>query len=251
MKILLTNDDSHDSPLFLLAIEMLQDLGEVTIVVPAEEQSWKGKSMTRFGSLYVDHIDIHGYSAFSVTGTPADCTNLGIYNLMSERPDFVVSGINLGLNTGMGFALSSGTIGACFEANIAGIPALAISQHMAREDFVQWNAERSFSNESIERHREMTTKIFPKVWKDYVLDKDPDPVTWNVNLPMELKGEEIVRTRLGRTFYKQCFSERGDQYFHNLTGFTVDHEPDTDQFIVQQGKVSITRLDMADIGQNI
>ena len=251
MKILLTNDDSHDSPLFLLAIEILQDLGEVTIVVPAEEQSWKGKSMTRFGSLYVDHIDIHGYSAFSVTGTPADCANLGIYNLMSERPDFVVSGINLGLNTGMSFVLSSGTLGACFEANIAGIPALAVSQHMAREDFAQWHTERSFGNESIERYRELTTKIFPKVWKDYVLDKDPDPVTWNVNLPIELRGEEIVRTRLGRTFYKQCFSERGDQYYHHLTSFTVDQEPDTDQFIIQQGKVSITRLDIADIGQNM
>ena len=251
MKILLTNDDSHDSPLFLLAIEILQDLGDVTIVVPAEEQSWKGKSMTRFGSLYVDHIDIHGYPAYSVTGTPADCANLGIYNLMPELPDLVVSGINLGLNTGMGFVLASGTLGACFEANIAGIPALAISQHMAREDFIQWNSERSFSEGSIERHKEMTKKIFPGLWQEFVLDEAAAAVTWNVNLPMLLSSDEIVRTRLGKTVYKQCFSKRGDQYYHNLSDFSVDQEPDTDQLVVQQGKVSVTRLDMADIGQLI
>ena len=68
MRILLTNDDSHDSPLFLLAIELLKDLGELTVVVPAEEQSWKGKSMTRFGVLYADRIDLHGTMAWSVSG---------------------------------------------------------------------------------------------------------------------------------------------------------------------------------------
>ena len=57
MRILLTNDDSHDSPLFLLAIRILRGLGDLTVVVPAQEQSWKGKSMTRFGELYVDRIE--------------------------------------------------------------------------------------------------------------------------------------------------------------------------------------------------
>jgi broad specificity polyphosphatase/5'/3'-nucleotidase SurE len=68
---------------------------------------------------------------------------------------------------------------------------------------------------------------------------------------MVLSSDEIVRTRLGKTFYKQCFSKRGDQYYHNLSDFSVDQEPDTDQLVVQQGKVSVTRLDMADIGQLI
>jgi 5'/3'-nucleotidase SurE len=63
MRILLTNDDSHDSPLFLLAISLLQELGELTIVVPAQEQSWKGKAMTRFSDLYADRIDLHGTPA--------------------------------------------------------------------------------------------------------------------------------------------------------------------------------------------
>ena len=59
-----------------------------------------------------------------MTGTPADCVNLGIYNLLESKPDIVVSGVNLGFNTGLGFLLASGTVGACFEANIAGLPGL-------------------------------------------------------------------------------------------------------------------------------
>ena len=62
-RILLTNDDSHDSPLFLLAIRSLAQFGELEIVVPATEQSWKGKSMTRYGALYAERIDLHGTPA--------------------------------------------------------------------------------------------------------------------------------------------------------------------------------------------
>ena len=143
-RILLTNDDSHDSPLFHFAIEALRKLGELHIAVPATEQSWKGKSMTRYGPLYAEKIAIHDYPAWSVTGTPADCVNLALYNLLDERPDIVVSGINIGKNVGLGFVFASGTVGACLEANIAGLPALALSQELTREDFQHWDQNRAF-----------------------------------------------------------------------------------------------------------
>ena len=140
MHILLTNDDSHDSPLFLIAIELLKQYGELTIVVPAEEQR---RGLVARG-LYVDKIDLHGTPAYSVTGTPADCVNLALYNLMEAKPDIVVSGVNLGFNTGLGFLLASGTVGACLEANIAGLPGLALSQEISFEDHREWDASRSF-----------------------------------------------------------------------------------------------------------
>lgn len=251
MNILLTNDDSHDSPLFLHAIELLRGFGDITVVVPAEEQSWKGKSMTRFGELYVDQIDIHGTLAFSVTGTPADCVNLAIYNLMDARPDIVVSGINLGINTGLGFVLSSGTLGACFEANVAGIPGLALSQELSADEFHQWNEDRRFSEESIADLRNIAEKTVPIVWKEYVVDRNLDATTWNVNLPCNLHGQLIVRTRLGQTFYNRCFSQRGDQYFHDLARFSVDPADDTDEAVVRSGHVSVTEIDLTGIGQAI
>ena len=36
MKILLTNDDSLDSPLFRFAVDYFLDMGEVKVVVPME-----------------------------------------------------------------------------------------------------------------------------------------------------------------------------------------------------------------------
>ena len=250
MRILLTNDDSHDSPLFLLAIQVLKDLGELTIVVPGQEQSWKGKSMTRFGELYVDRIDLHGTPAWSVSGTPADCVNIGIYNLMDEPPDIVVSGINIGINTGLGFFMASGTLGACFEANIARIPAIALSQAMNFEDHRNWYTERRFSEEALERMTGSVSRVFPKIWQDYALQTD-SPITWSFNLPDHTGDLQIIRTRLGQTYYQQCYSQRGDQYYHDLQRFPIDESPDSDQAVVFGGHVSVTRIDLAEIGQNM
>jgi 5'-nucleotidase len=103
----------------------LRTMGNLTIVVPEEEQSWTGQSISRFRYLYLDTVMLRDGQAYCVDGTPADCINLGIYHVLQQKPDLVGSGINIGINAGLGFALSSGTIGACLEANIAGIPAIA------------------------------------------------------------------------------------------------------------------------------
>lgn len=250
MRILLTNDDSHDSPLFLLAIRILREFGDLDIVVPAQEQSWKGKSMTRFGELYVDRIDLHGTPAWSVTGTPADCVNLAIYNLMERAPDIVVSGINIGTNTGLGFFMASGTLGACFEANIARLPAIALSQAMTREDFMAWFNTRTLPEVSLARMEAATRSLLPVIWHDYAL-RMREPVTWSFNFPDPPLHPHIVEARLGHTYYRQCFSRRGDQYYHSLQSVDIDHDPGTDQAVVAAGNVSATRIDIREIGQRL
>jgi 5'-nucleotidase len=248
MRILLTNDDSHDSPLFLLAISVLEHLGDLSVVVPAQEQSWQGKSMTRFGELYVDRIDLHGRPAWSVSGTPADCVNLAIYNLMETPPDIVVSGINIGINTGLGFFMASGTLGACFEANIARIPAIALSQAMSHEDHRTWYTERRFSEQALSRMTTSVENVFPRIWQEYALHMTT-PITWSFNLPDHTGDLEIRRTRLGQTYYRRCFSQRGDQYYHDLQRFEIDQTQDSDQAVVADGHVSATRIDLSEIGQ--
>ena len=55
MHILLTNDDSYDSPLFHILYDVLKQQGHnLTCIMPATEQSWKSKSMTRFGKLKLE-----------------------------------------------------------------------------------------------------------------------------------------------------------------------------------------------------
>lgn len=251
-RILLTNDDSHDSPLFFNAIDALAKLGDLSVAVPAEEQSWKGKSMTRFGPLYAQEIDIHGFPAWSITGTPADCVNLALYNLLDERPDFVVSGINIGKNVGLGFVLASGTVGACLEANIAGLPALALSQELAPDDFRYWSDKRAFRDETKHYMEALSARLIPIVWEEVVLPHDDEPITWNVNFPLtDTVRPEIVPTRLGHTWYEGCFAKRGDQYHHALQRADIDADEDTDDVVLQSGRVSLTRLDLRTFGQQI
>lgn len=251
-RILLTNDDSHDSPLFHYTIAALNDIGEVDVVVPAEEQSWKGKAMTRHGPLYADRIDLHGTPAWSVTGTPADCVNLAIHNLLGARPDIVVSGTNIGKNVGLGFIFASGTVGACLEANIAGLPALALSQELAPHHFRQWMAERSFLPETVAELRALLTRLIPLVWDKLGLAGHVPATTWNVNFPAVALDEiAIVKTRIGHTTYEQCFTQKGDQFHHDLSNAHIDESPDTDNFVVRGGNVSATEIDMRVLGQRI
>jgi 5'-nucleotidase len=252
LRILLTNDDSHDSPLFHFAIDALKQLGELQIAVPASEQSWKGKAMTRFGNLYAERTEIHGAPAWSISGTPADCVNLAVYNLLDEKPDLVVSGTNIGKNTGLSFMFSSGTVGACLEANIAGIPALALSQELKPEQFFQWGEERRFDEDTTARLQNISARFIPQVWKTLDIAKMTDTVTWNVNFPLsDSVSTQIIKTRLGHTFYSGCFKQRGDQYYHDLRTVDVDPQPDTDEIVVQAGNISATLLNLKDFGQKI
>ena len=252
LKILLTNDDSHDSPLFHFTIEALRLIGDVEVVVPAEEQSWKGKAMTRVGALYTDRIDLHGTPAWSVTGTPADCVNLAIHNLLDEPPDIVVSGTNIGKNVGIGFIFASGTVGACLEANIAGLPALALSQELTPTHFQQWMVSRSFTPDLTAELRAGLLRLIPDVWQNLGIRADAPATTWNVNFPSVVTDAvSIIRARIGHTFYERCFTRKGDQYHHNLTDIQVDEAADTDDCVVRAGNVSATEIDIRVLGQTV
>lgn len=252
LKILLTNDDSHDSPLFHQTIEVLASIGKVEIVVPASEQSWKGKAMTRVGPLYADRIDLQGSPAWSITGTPADCVNIAIHNLLAERPDIIVSGTNIGKNVGTGFIFSSGTVGACFEANIAGLPALALSQELAPSQFRQWMETRSFLPDTAAEIRLGLERMIPLVWRDYFLRSERQATTWNINFPAVYSDDvQIVNSRIGHTFYDRCFTQSGDRFHHDLSLTDVDQSPDTDDCVIRAGNISATEIDIRALGQGI
>jgi 5'-nucleotidase len=252
MEILLTNDDSHDSPLFHFAIEKMREFGNLTVVVPTEEQSWKGKSITRYGDLVPGEISVPGGSAHTLNGTPADCVNYGIYHLFKNKPDLVVSGINMGRNTGVSFAFSSGTIGACLEGNIAGIPGIALSQVLAPEVFQYWIAHRALPETELDRIRRQSGVIVNKVMARYRENEAfrEDRVTWNLNMPFQTaKDWEIKNTFLGHSVYGSCFRKEGEVFRHNLEDRTPDIQEGSDVSTTEAGHVSLTRLDMFLFGQ--
>jgi len=123
MHIMVTNDDGIHAPGILALASALGALGTVTVVAPDRERSAAGHSLTLHSPLRVFELR-KGF--FAVDGTPTDCVNMGIHSLLTERPDLVVSGINHGANLGDDVTYS-GTVAAAMEANLMGIPAIAVS----------------------------------------------------------------------------------------------------------------------------
>jgi 5'/3'-nucleotidase SurE len=127
MRILVTNDDGILAPGILALRRAVADMGEVTVVAPVAPQSAVGHSITLTDPIRVHRVPLgDGVIGCGVQGRPADCVKLAILELMPERPDLVVSGVNLGANTGIN-VLYSGTVAAAVEGAFFGVPAVAVS----------------------------------------------------------------------------------------------------------------------------
>jgi 5'-nucleotidase len=131
-RILVTNDDGYFSPGIKALAEALHPLGEVTIVAPQTEASAVGHALTLRRPLRLEPV---GERIYAVDGTPTDCVNLGLNEVLGGRVDLVVSGINLGLNIGDDVTYS-GTVAGALEGALLGIQAMAVSLEFTRQ---AWN----------------------------------------------------------------------------------------------------------------
>ncbi|HEX6254270.1 MAG TPA: 5'/3'-nucleotidase SurE [Euzebyales bacterium] len=141
--MLLTNDDGVDSPALVPLARTLAGRGDVTVVVPDRQRSWIGKALSRTGEVALATTRRGDVPITTCTGYPADATQLGVHQVCDERPDVLVSGINLGLNHGSAFPLSSGTVGAAIEGWITGVPAIAFSTGVDGDGYRAWRPQIS------------------------------------------------------------------------------------------------------------
>jgi 5'-nucleotidase len=129
-RILVTNDDGiHSAGLTTLA-HALGRLGEVWIVAPDRERTAVAHAVTLHKPLRVHEM---AKRVYAVNGTPVDCVNLALLNILPKRPHLLVSGINKGVNLGDD-VLYSGTVSAAVEGTILGVPSMAVSQE-GRDQF--------------------------------------------------------------------------------------------------------------------
>ena len=180
MKILITNDDSIHAPGIELLAKVAMEFGEVTVVAPAQQCSAMSQRLTIHGPLKVEKVEdfpVAEAAAYQVSGTPADCVKVGLNYVMTEKPDYVFSGINDGYNVGYDISYS-GTLGAAFEAVKNGVPAMAFSS--AKND---WLA-------TAECH------LVPIIRELLEAEYEPGTV-WNVNFPARVPEDtiEILRER--------------------------------------------------------
>jgi 5'-nucleotidase len=147
-QILLSNDDGIQSPGLWAAAEALSKLGFVTVAAPREQASGAGRSLppSSDGTIKSTLLNIGNqqWTTYAVGGTPAQAVLHAIMEIMPQKPDLVVSGINYGENMGTSITIS-GTVGAALEGAAFGIPALAVSLQITDESYLDYSLKVDFS----------------------------------------------------------------------------------------------------------
>jgi len=223
--ILITNDDGITAPGILALEQSLAALGEVTVVAPDREMSATSQSITLHTPLRIHRIDDRHYA---VNGTPTDCVILALYQILTERPDLVVSGINPGGNIGEN-VVYSGTVGGANEGAVHGVPSFAIS--LASRQDLDFSAAAAFA-------AQLATRI---------LEEGLEPgVCLNVNVPRgDVRGVRVPRQsqKISQNMVLEQIDPRGRPHYWldetvDLTGI----EPDSDYGAILAHEISVTPL---------
>lgn len=228
MKILVTNDDGIASAGVHALAEALRSLGEVWIVAPDRERTAVGHALTLHKPLRINRVERR---VFTVNGTPTDCVNLALTQLLRGKPALVVSGINRGVNLGDDVTYS-GTVSAALEGTILGVPSIAVSQ------------------EGKERFRfPVAAEYAARVARAVLEHGLPEETLLNVNVPDRPKraitGVQV--TSLSRRRFENPIIEKVDPHgrkYYWIAGTRIawDRSKGSDHEAVRRGMVSITPI---------
>lgn len=238
LHILVANDDGIDAPGIYALAERLQKDYHITMVAPSMQRSASSHSITISNHLTVRKHSILGlnFKAYSVDGTPADCVRLALGQLVEDKVDLVVSGINRGYNLGMDI-LYSGTVSAAVEAAIYKVPSIAVSTDQF-DQIQEYSTAADYA------------AILVKMAIEHGLKND---VVLNLNVP-PLKNEEIKGIkvcRMGNMVYGNYFIKRQsdenlkeeETAIFDIMGSTYEPEAeDMDTFYIKEGYATITPL---------
>jgi 5'-nucleotidase len=235
VRILLTNDDGVYAPGLRALRAELRQLGEVAVVAPVGEQSAVGHSITLLTPLVVQEVldENHRPMGWAVEGRPADCVKLALLELLPQKPDLVVSGLNAGSNAGIN-VLYSGTVAAAAEGAFFQIPSIAVSLEYTKPkplDFPQAAALARRVIEQILAHR------------------PPPGALFNVNIPSLEKGPiagiRVVPQNLAphHESYDRRIDPRGRVYFWNNPDYGCpEPHPDSDVNALAERFITVTPL---------
>lgn len=231
LNILVTNDDGISAKGIRFLIDAVKEFGNITVVAPEGPQSAKSHSITQATTVsYKKIVTSQNYSEYSCSGTPVDCVKIAIHEILKQKPDLIVSGINHGSNTSVS-VIYSGTMAAAVEAGLNGIPGIGFS-------VCSYDTEADFS---------AALPYVKKIINEVITNGLPQGTALNVNFPdlekFKLKGIKIARGVKGT--WKEKFLSASNPYNKNvfwISGEFINFEPeakDTDEYAVNNGYVSV------------
>ncbi len=233
MRILLTNDDGILAPGLAALYDAACEFGEVVVAAPETPQSAMGHAITISTPMTARRVHVHDkFHGWSIDGRPADCVKLAMRELLDERPDLVLSGVNAGSNTGVN-VIYSGTVAGAVEGAFFGLPAIAFSQRLSKEmDFGKSSA---------------VVRALLKVLLDDLAALDG--LCLNVNIPALdaglPRGVHVCPQALLPMQEKYRYDRRADgERLYWLDGYEPDATecPETDHCAMLDGFVSVTPL---------
>ncbi|HNX53550.1 MAG TPA: 5'/3'-nucleotidase SurE [Pontiellaceae bacterium] len=233
MRILICNDDGIHAPGISVLHDAVKEFGERCVIAPDVERSAAGHAITLADPIKSTPVDKNGeFFGHAIGGTPADCIKLAVCAILKDTPpDLVLSGVNLGSNTGIS-VIYSGTVSAATEGVVLGIPGVAFS--LCSYTDPEW---------------EMAGRVAREITQKIIETPMPRGVLLNVNMPNlpyeQLKGIKI--TRMGRSRFIEKFHKRLDprgRTYYWLDGEleVQDDGDDIDIHAVRDGYVSITPI---------
>jgi 5'-nucleotidase len=242
--ILVTNDDGYKSVGFVTLVKELSKDHMVTAVVPDRGRSWIGKAITTKKELKIKKVVYDGVEMFLLNGTPADCVQIGLYDIVPVRPKMIISGINIGLNIGKARTLSSGTIGAAIEGSIDGVRSLAsslsipVSFREKKTDFYTPKNKHLFENAA-----KITSKVVSIIMKNSFRDVD----LFSLNIPFDAtESTPLEITTLFSTRYGRLFHKTGTKLVHRTPPILFkDMEEKSDLKALSEGKISLTPMNIS------
>lgn len=197
MNILVTNDDGYTEGVKAI-IEVAKKHGKVTAILPNRQRSAVSTALTLHKPLRLQKIE---RDIFEINGTPADAVLFSIHSREFEKPDLIISGVNWGDNAALSSLICSGTVGACWQALLEGIPAISFSMYKTTKD---WRDKAAWGDaKKLKKHlgtvlKELKTKVKPEVF-------------YNVNLPDDLSAPKIIFTnKMQKLRYKTIVTKRFD-----------------------------------------
>lgn len=230
MNILISNDDGVFAQGILAAKQAVEDLADVTVVAPDENNSSIGRRISLFKHLKISSFELEdGSSAYSVSGTPADSVIVGVDYIMKEKPDLIITGINHGVNISYDIT-SSGTVGAALEAVSLGIPAIAVSLFMdpktsfKQDENGEWYVDYDFTVAKKVLH-ELVLKIKNKGFPEGV-------DLFNLNVPSNCDSEEIKITHLSNKMLDKDVIDNTNEEKEEIFNYPLDENQDSDDLIM-------------------
>lgn len=230
MNILISNDDGVFAPGLLAAKQAVEDIANVTVVAPHENNSSVGRRLTLFKHLKISPYELEDESmAYSVSGSPADCVVVGANYVMDEKPDLVICGINQGVNISCDIT-SSGTVCAALEAVSLDIPAIAVSLFVdpktafKQDENGEWYVDYDFT-------------LAKKVLHDLVLkiksEGFPEGVNlFNLNVPSNYDCEDVKITHLAHKMLDKKVIDNTDKEKEEIFNYPLDENQNSDDLIM-------------------